>query len=403
MRRGSTEVVKAADDGVERRVLLLTSTSLELPGVGSLFLRDQIEGLPEIVFTTHVEPAFLIGGRSGPTLRRIVQLARAAAGRMSWFTGLRLRWFRSAVLRKRVEAVAAAARQARIQCIWATASSPEIIWIAEELAALGFDLRVTVWDAPEYFSANLHLDRRLHDLLMQGFSRLLRAANAVSVMGHAMQTRFLEQYGVDSEVLRHGIDLTAPADGRAPLPGEAIRIAFAGSLYSKREWNSFVAALDAVDWRVNDHAVSLHFIGRFPLSGVRRPKRAHFLGEKPFAETIQTLSTMHVGYLPYWFDKEHELVARTSFPGKLSAYAAAGVAVFHHAPSYTEATEFLRRFRFGVACASLDPKEIIASLRQLLDLAATETCREARAQAFRQELSRAAMATRARKLLGGIR
>lgn len=115
---------------------------------------------------------------------------------------------------------------------------------------------------------------------------------------------------------------------------------------------------------------------------------------------MSILSTMDIGYLPYWFDKEHEIVAATSFPGKMSAYAAAGLAVFHHAPSYTEPTAFLEQYPFGCSCASLDAREIEAALASLVELAATEGCHHARAEALEDELSKTAVATRFDRFIG---
>jgi hypothetical protein len=144
-------------------------------------------------------------------------------------------------------------------------------------------------------------------------------------------------------------------------------------------------------------------MGRFPLSDARRPEQAVMLGEKPFGEALEIMSSMDIGYLPYWFDQRHEIAARTSFPGKLSAYAAAGLAVFHHAPPYTEATAFLDRYRFGLACPSLEPAHVIGTLNRLVELACTDGCRAARQAAVSDELSRKAMAERFRHFLGKSR
>lgn len=178
-----------------------------------------------------------------------------------------------------------------------------------------------------------------------------------------------------------------------------VRIIFAGSLYSKEEWNSLVDALESAGWRAGGRDVELHFMGRFPLSGARRPERVQLLGHRPFAEAMAIMAGMDIGYLPYWFDPAHEVPARTSFPGKMSAYAAAGLTVFHHAPDYTEATAFLGQYPFGVACPSLEPDVVLSSLDEAIRLSADEASRLAREQAVARELSRDAMAERARRFL----
>lgn len=393
-----TSQTEAVEQGTEREaartVLLASPIDVDANGIGSLFLRDIIASQPNIVFALHREPPFLMAGSSGLAL-----LFRAASARLRGFQSARLRWFRGRSLRHRAAAIAAAADRAKADCIWLTASSPEMIWIGEKLAGSGRDVRVTVWDTPEYLSGNLHLDSRLHEMLMQGFEALLRQARVVSVIGYAMQERYRHQYGIDSVIIRHGIDAAAmPPSGTRPAD-QAVRVIFAGSLYSKQEWNSFIEALESVGWTVGGRSVKVHFMGRFPVTGANRPPQVTMLGEKPFAQALQVLSTMDIGYLPYWFDKKHEAVASTSFPGKMSAYAAAGLAVFHHAPSYTEATSFLRQYPFGISCASLVTHDIMSALLRLIQLAGSAECRVARQQAIRDELSRDAMAVRFSKFL----
>lgn len=383
---------------VVRTVFLATPVDLQSNGIGALFLNDLLASQPDIAFTIHSEPSFLMGAAeaTGPAIARLLQ---AASTRLPGFHSARLRAFRSFALDGRVAAIAAAADTAKAECLWVTASSPEMIWIAEQLAASGRDLRVTVWDAPEYFSRNLNLDTRLHDTLMQSFGTLLKQVRSVSVIGHTMQADYQARYGVKSEIIRHGIHADMAVVGRAPSADGPVRIIFAGSLYSKGEWNAFVAALEGGGWQVAGRPVLLYFIGRFPLTGVQKPEPLILLGERPFDEALRIMSTMDIGYLPYWFDQRHEFVARTSFPGKLSAYAAAGLAVFHHAPPYTEATGFLGDYPFGLACPSLQSNDIVPALARLLELTGAGEGRAARVTAVREELSREAMAARFQRFL----
>ena len=380
-------------------MLLATPASPDASGIGSLFLRDLIASRPDLKVLVCEVPPFLLGSnRVAPS--KLKRLLRAASTRIPRFQTLRLRWFRLFHLEARAKAVAEFATAEGLDRIWATASSVEMIWIAQLLAARGFDLRVTVWDAPEYLCGNLGLTLALQEDVLSSFADVMGHAKVVSVIGHAMQKDYQRRFGIKSEIIRHGIRAQLRPVALAPRPDTTLRIVFAGSLYSKQEWNSFVEALDSAGWQINGRPVSLSFIGRFPLSGARKPRQINLLGEKSFEETLDLLSGMDIGYLPYWFDAAHEIVARTSFPGKLSAYAAAGLAVFHHAPAYTEAAAFLQAYPFGVTCPSLDPAEIVAALTQFSEIALTESVSAARELAYREELSQAAMAVRFGRFLG---
>lgn len=380
-------------------ILLATSVDLRSDGIGALFLRDLISSQPCVTFSTHQESPFLIGGEPALFSRFFKLVLQVASTRVPGFHSLRLRAFKRYRLKQRVEAIAALADALGAECVWVTASSGEMIWIAERLSASGRDVRVTVWDAPEYLCQNLRLDRTLRAAMKASFGDLLRQARAVSVIGLAMREDYQKAYGVSSEIIRHGVAPSGCLASRKLSADQPVRIVFAGSLYSKREWNSFVHALDSVNWVVAGRPILLHFMGRFPFSGARKPRNLILLGEKPFSEALRILSTMDIGYLPYWFDKAHKLVARTSFPGKLSAYAASGLSVFHHAPAYTEVTEFLNRYPFGVACSSLKAAEVVRALENLLELAATDVCCQARMEAVQKELCRGAMASRLLRFL----
>ncbi len=179
-----------------------------------------------------------------------------------------------------------------------------------------------------------------------------------------------------------------------------VNIVFAGSLYAKSEWNEFVAALESVNWKLEGRTINLTFVGRFPASGAMKPARVKYCGELPFDETLKVLERMDIGYLPYWFSAEHQLVASTSFPGKLSAYAAAGLAIYHHAPAYSDAAGFLSENRFGVVCSSMERDRILADLTALISLAQSDECQSARRAAFETELSQRAMRQRFRDFIG---
>jgi hypothetical protein len=380
-------------------VVLVTTASPLSNGIGSLFLRDLMAARADIQTSVIEEPPFLLG-TDGAVPSKLKRLMRATSTRIPLFHALRLKWFRRFLLQSRAREVSKKVQHLKADRLWVTASSVEMIWIAQMLATQGLSIRVTVWDAPEYLCANLGLPTSLREDVLNSFADLLLQAQAVSVVGQAMQADYHTRFGAKSEIIRHGISVDRRPQNRQRGPHDPLRIVFAGSLYSKQEWNSFVEALESSSWTVGGRPISLHFIGRFPLSGARKADHITFHGEKSFEQSLQIMSDMDIGYLPYWFDPACEIAARTSFPGKLSAYAAAGLAVFHHAPVYTEAASFLRAFPFGVTCPSLDRARIIDVLLQLSAAVGSAEILDARERAYCEELSQDAMAKRFGKFLG---
>lgn len=384
--RGSADGA-AARSVSHSSVLLMTPVDLTSNGVGAIFLNEILASRPAGEISAWCEPPFLMerglmraGGRFG-------RLIRAASSRIPHFHSMRLRYFRRSVLDSRVAAVAAAAGAADARAVWITASSAEVILIADRLAALGHDLRVMVWDDPWYFLTNLRVDHSFKAEVMQAFGRLLRNARGVAVIGMNMQSLYKQRYGISSTIIRHGIDARHIPLRRSACLSGSCRMIFAGSLYSKEEWNALVSALDGVNCNVGGRRVELNFIGRFPLTGALRPSWVNYLGERSFQEAMSIMSEMDVGYLPYWFDPRFEVVARTSFPSKLSAYATAGLAIFHHAPSYTEVSTLLQKLPFGVSCPSLEASAIVDRLRALMTLQDSGACDSARKVLLHEQLS----------------
>jgi hypothetical protein len=161
-----------------------------------------------------------------------------------------------------------------------------------------------------------------------------------------------------------------------------------------RDRNSFISALEEVNWKINQKPVYLYFIGSFPRTGVKKSNRIIFTGVKTFEQTMQLMMRMNIGYLPYWLDQKFSMVARTSFPGKLSAYAASGLAVFHHGPEYAEASSFLNKYQFGLTCASLDRNTVVSELSKLDIHSTSPKCVYARENAMQTELSVTTMSKR---------
>jgi hypothetical protein len=278
-----------------------------------------------------------------------------------------------------------------------TTSSPELIAIGRALVCRGHNLHVIVWDAPEYLVDNLRLGSKGIDAVMEDFDILMTRAQAAAVISKKMVENYCQRYGISCVVFRHG---TAPQPRKTqPVSREIIKIVFAGSLYCKREWNAFIAALDFGKWRIAGRVVGLVYIGRFPVTDVIRPKNMEYYCHLPHSDALDIMSGMDIGYLPYWTDPHHEIVASTSFPSKMTAYAAAGLSIFHHGPVYSSVTEFLEEYPFGLSCSSLDPKVIFNKLEQLVLNMDDHSFTKAREQALQEELSDYAMNESFRRFL----
>lgn len=370
-------------------VLLVSSTNQNGGGIGSLFLRDLMMTNPELSYKWYLESPFLTSG-SSKRFGGLFFIFTSVLSKLAIWQKVRLSIFRRYISCRKIEALNDFVSENRFEYILITTSSPELILIGRRLAEKGLRLFVLVWDDPEYLIHNLKLKKtREADRIMHDFEMLVRNASAVSVISEGMQARYNKRYGIESEVITHGID--SKSSGHFLAPNLPVRIVYAGSLYSKKEWNALVETLEMSGGRIAGRPVELYFVGRFPRWGAVRPLRMVHIPPVSQSEALDILVNMDIGYLPYWIDSKHEVVTRTSFPGKMTAYAATGLDVFHHGPAYSTVTQFLSKFPFGVSCDSLKPYDILEKLECLVRRLDSEAFNEARNQAMDKRLSHKAM------------
>lgn len=381
---------------IGEKIFLLTSVSADDGGIGGLFLKSIREGAEDLEMYWNTEPPFLLGA----TLARfgfLGALLRSALVRFPFWQNMRLILFDLLFRRRRANKIEKLIKTYGAENILVTASSPELIGLGSELVKRGHEVLVMIWDQPEYLARNLRVGHWMTKRIMRNFNHLMRGCRAAAVISENMQKNYSRTYGLRCEVIRHGIAPRRRSDRTSCR--DVIRIVFAGSLYSKVEWNAFVAALESVDWKLANRYIELTFIGRFPLAGAVRPDRVNYHPQVENSAALEMMASMDIGYIPYWFDSAHADVVATSFPGKVTAYAASGLVIFHHAPEYSSVRSFLSRFPFGVVCSSYDPKVICKELLLLfLSIDEAET-HQARETAIRECLSESAMIDAFRRLL----
>jgi hypothetical protein len=373
-----------------KKILLVASTDLKKDSVGKLFIESFVNTATDIDFTAYVQQQFLLTSKKY-AFNAIGKLSLTILTRIGLIQTFRIFIYKLFYLHEDVELILRKSSEVDAGSIWITLSTIELILISNELIKKKKRVKVTVWDAPEYLSNSIHLYAKSTKHVMQVFGEVIKNSNQVSVISDAMKREYLNLYGVTSSVIRHVIPQCSINEDKN---NNKIRIVFGGSLYSKNEWNSFISALEEVNWKINQKPVYLYFIGSFPRTGVKKSNRIIFTGVKTFEQTMQLMMRMNIGYLPYWLDQKFSMVARTSFPGKLSAYAASGLAVFHHGPEYAEASSFLNKFQFGLTCSSLDRNTVVSELSKLDIHSTSPKCVYARENAMQTELSVTTMSKR---------
>lgn len=224
-----------------------------------------------------------------------------------------------------------------------------------------------VMDPPEWLVSQVSPDRLTRRALLDGFDVCMRSAARVAVISEQMQQAYEARYGIKGIVVRQGFDRSLWVESRPSRADEHnLTIGVAGKLYCHDAWQALLGALDEQGWVIGGRRVRLLILGGAMPERVSPAATYVLMGWRPQAETIRLLSTCDLLYLPYWFDRSYETVVRLSFPGKMSAYAAALVPVFVHGPAYSSAFQYVREHGIGAACDSLASRDIIRTLEYLM-------------------------------------
>lgn len=379
------------------KILLLVNSDPAGTGIGELFLSEIGRMYPDdcIVRYSTVQNIRDSGESTWLGFRSIIRYVPASrwpviSSICEWIFSLK-------TVNSIAKEIAKIIEEEEINILWAVLSSGPMISLTERLMLNAkVPLVSTVLDDPEYFARNQYIDPLTWRHMHSQFVRVLRKSERISVISESMQSIYRIRYGVESVIMRHGIDESYfQAWDRNGSNGHTIRIGFAGSLYAKNEWNALLKMLDSVDGRVAGKSVRVSFIGRMPRTGVNSSRYVDKLGSMPFDASIDALGKTDIAYLPYWFDRRHSSTVRTSFPGKLSTYAACGLPVLFHGPFDSSVTPFLRNFPFGKCCHSLDVKVIHDAVVELItDDKFRQQASNARDEAWRKELSKPVMLQR---------
>jgi len=242
--------------------------------------------------------------------------------------------------------------------------------------------------------------------------RALGGARGIIVPNEFMRDELHRRYGVAPRVIHNPCDLTpyrspveaAPADEhaesltrqKANAASNEFKLVYTGAIYDAH-YDSFVRLLAALESLPAERPARLHVytgdkVERLVANGLRG--RVEFHEHIAPHESPRVQRTADALFLALAFDSPYPEVIRTSAPGKLGEYLAAGRPVLVHAPPDSFLAWYFRRYDCGLVIDQPDAarlKEGIERLRVNPDLCARLSSRaRERAEAdFSIEVARA--------------
>lgn len=362
------------------KTLLLTSTPPGDGSVGEIYLREVCRLLPadRLVCFACVSADYFTGPLSENLKGVDVQFKKIPTETILFrplvqrFLGKAARALYEPLHTNKVNALIQQAiaygRKNEVEQVWAVLNSPTVMKMARKVAkVLDVPLIVLVWDPPEAIARDRKLDAISTRLMLEEFSRNLKVARCVACVSDPMAESYKHKFGANTLVLHRVFSQEAKQKTWTP-PHDRIDIVFSGSNYAPKVFAALIQALCSCDWRLNNKAVKLIMTGsniNLDVFAAGKPLNIEFLGYRSSEKMLEILANATCAYLPYPFDALMKLQAKLSFPDKLNTYIEVGCPVFFHGPAESAAAEYMRKYRIGVLCHSLEKKDILESISSI--------------------------------------
>jgi hypothetical protein len=263
------------------------------------------------------------------------------------------------------------ARTEDIDRIWAIAVQfvPRIACRLSALADL--PLHVTVHDHPYRRAQDKDCDRPTWYWreVQRECEDLFRAADSIDVI-----SRRLKEYV--ENIATCPVKLVLPKGRNVPTTREQnrsdmFRIGFNGNVHAgAAEVRAFLTWLSAMDKPFEFHVFGERAFPREELPRLLEVGEVvHHEYEPDYDKYVNSLAQMDAFYVGARFSPEHDLMARYSFPSKITAILTAGVPLICHGPDYWELNRWLAEIGFGVSVGTVDGTTVPAALSEFISSA----------------------------------
>lgn len=260
---------------------------------------------------------------------------------------------------------------AGIDVIWAGIQGQTMIEIVPLVANyLKIPYVAEVWDPPEWWFRENKFDPYSFAKGMNSFRRLMSGCQCCLAASFEMAVEYNRQYGCRCIPVMPSL----PVGDILPIHSEnkhIFSIAFCGQIYAADEMVNFIKALDTLGWQYNGMTIRLCIFSAYIWGShskfIQEHVNVEYYNWIDQQELLSKLTKMDLCYCPYGFSEEFEIIARLSFPAKLTSYLRSRVPVFIHAPEYASISNFLEDGVSGYICNAEDIDGIIACLKRVME------------------------------------
>jgi glycosyltransferase involved in cell wall biosynthesis len=213
--------------------------------------------------------------------------------------------------------------------------------------------------------------------------RIVVDATAVIVPNEFLARELEQSLGARTAVVHNAC--VVPHDvGAPPAAGDPARIAYTGAVYAANHdtFRNLVASLALLRRAARIDIYTAQTAADLEAAGIFGAVRRH--DHLPADDIRRVQADADVLFLPLAFESPFPSLIRTSSPGKMGEYLAAGRPILVHAPPDSFVVDYFRRHVCGVVVDRLDPEELARRLHELLgdDALRRQVSAAARARAF---------------------
>jgi len=269
-----------------------------------------------------------------------------------------------ATLRVRSRGIAEIVRKERCTAVVACTAGDMLDVPAGYLAARRTGMRFI----PYYFDhwsqqSQLGPGRRRFAERVEG--RLVARADPVIAPNEHLARELEDAYDARVRIVRNGCDVGPEPDPVSGVQGEAA-IVYTGAVYAANH-DTFRHLLDAISVAKVDARVDVYTaqsVDELAAAGIAGPLEVH--PHRPGAEMPDVQRSADVLFLPLAFESPFPSLIRTSTPGKMGEYLAAGRPILAHAPPDSFVAEYFREHGCGVLVDHPDPAALAEALEEIV-------------------------------------
>lgn len=251
---------------------------------------------------------------------------------------------------------------------WILLEGQTMIRLAHEIMKSSkLPVTVQVMDPPYNYFRVHNVDRDSQDELFLKYEFVMTNAKACAAASWSMAEQYSEAFRIPCfSVVPSLPEELAQEAAQFPSQSSTFRIALAGQIYARDEWNALMSVLeklrDSERKAIEVHAFTRDLAVGEPVNGI--PVRVH-----PWMTTeelLKQLQEMDLLYCIYRFGDAFREESELCFPSKLTTYLASGRPVLFHGPENSSPARFLAQWDAAFFCYSQNPNELASVVRSAM-------------------------------------